>query len=222
MTHKELRQEYYNLIELLNINMMTQLKYSIRNDETIQASKLRRGVIYVINQVGTNNYKIGISTNYDERLKLFTVKLPFDIKEHAVYETERYAEKEKELHFFFHEKRLNGSEFFELTPEDLQLIPDIIYRKGVIEDSGLEEPDGISEPILDDLIEQAKIAIRIEGKASTSFLQRKLRIGYSRAARLIDYLEEEGFVGALNGAKPRELLIIEQLTSDETTPDHTE
>jgi S-DNA-T family DNA segregation ATPase FtsK/SpoIIIE len=45
------------------------------------------------------------------------------------------------------------------------------------------------------------------GKASTSYLQRKLRIGYSRAARLIDLLEEKGVIGAADGSKPREILL---------------
>jgi S-DNA-T family DNA segregation ATPase FtsK/SpoIIIE len=45
------------------------------------------------------------------------------------------------------------------------------------------------------------------GKASTSYLQRKLRVGYARAARLIDILEEKGVIGPGDGAKPREVLI---------------
>lgn len=44
-------------------------------------------------------------------------------------------------------------------------------------------------------------------KASASFLQRKLRIGYSRSARIIDMLEEDGVVGPADGAKPRAILI---------------
>ena len=43
-------------------------------------------------------------------------------------------------------------------------------------------------------------------KASTSYLQRKLGVGYARAAKLIDMLEERGVIGAGNGAKPREIL----------------
>ena len=45
------------------------------------------------------------------------------------------------------------------------------------------------------------------GKASTSYLQRKLRIGYARAARLIDMLEERGVVSGGSGAKPRDVLM---------------
>ena len=58
----------------------------------------------------------------------------------------------------------------------------------------------------DDLYEQARQIVIESQKASTSYLQRKLGIGYARAARLVDMLEERGVVGAGNGAKPREVL----------------
>ena len=58
----------------------------------------------------------------------------------------------------------------------------------------------------DDLYEEARQTVIEAGKASTSFLQRKLGVGYARAARLVDMLEERGVVGAGNGAKPREVL----------------
>lgn len=58
----------------------------------------------------------------------------------------------------------------------------------------------------DDLYEEAKETVVSAGKASTSFLQRKLRIGYSRAARLIDILEERGVIGPQDGSRPREIL----------------
>lgn len=58
----------------------------------------------------------------------------------------------------------------------------------------------------DDLYEEAKDIVTEAGKASTSYLQRRLRIGYSRAARLIDILEERGVIGPADGAKPREVL----------------
>ncbi|MFM2414895.1 MAG: cell division protein ftsK, segregation ATPase FtsK/SpoIIIE, family, partial [Candidatus Parcubacteria bacterium] len=59
----------------------------------------------------------------------------------------------------------------------------------------------------DDLYEDAKQAVIEAGKASTSYIQRKLRVGYSRAARLIDILEERGVIGPADGARPREILI---------------
>ncbi len=59
----------------------------------------------------------------------------------------------------------------------------------------------------DDLYEEAREIVMRAGKASTSYLQRRLRIGYARAARLIDILEDKGVIGPGEGAKPREVLI---------------
>jgi S-DNA-T family DNA segregation ATPase FtsK/SpoIIIE len=57
----------------------------------------------------------------------------------------------------------------------------------------------------DELLGQARDIVIESGKASTSWLQRKLGIGYSRAAKLIDLLEEKGIVGPANGSKAREV-----------------
>ena len=59
----------------------------------------------------------------------------------------------------------------------------------------------------DELFESARELVLEAGKASASLLQRRLRVGYARAARLIDMLEEQGIVGPGDGAKPREVLI---------------
>ncbi len=74
--------------------------------------------------------------------------------------------------------------------------------KNVIFDSVSE--DGGDE---DDLYEEARETVIRAGKASTSYLQRKLRIGYARAARLMDILEEKGVIGEGSGSKPRDVLI---------------
>ena len=58
----------------------------------------------------------------------------------------------------------------------------------------------------DDLYEDARETVIRSGKASTTYLQRKLRVGYARAARLMDILEERGVIGPGEGAKPREVL----------------
>ncbi|KKT96118.1 MAG: cell division FtsK/SpoIIIE [Parcubacteria group bacterium GW2011_GWA2_45_15] len=69
----------------------------------------------------------------------------------------------------------------------------------------------------DELYEEARATVVQAGKASTSYLQRKLRIGYARAARLVDMLEERGVVGAGSGAKAREV-IDREVPSVEETP----
>ncbi len=58
----------------------------------------------------------------------------------------------------------------------------------------------------DELYSEAKRTVIEAGKASTSYLQRKLGVGYARAAKLIDMLEERGVVGPADGAKPREVI----------------
>jgi DNA segregation ATPase FtsK/SpoIIIE, S-DNA-T family len=59
---------------------------------------------------------------------------------------------------------------------------------------------------LDEVYEEAVRLVVESGKASTSLLQRRLRVGYGRAARLIDLMERDGIVGAPDGSKPREVL----------------
>ena len=59
----------------------------------------------------------------------------------------------------------------------------------------------------DDLYDEATRIVVSTGQASISYLQRRLRIGFSRAARLIDMMEAEGLVSANAGGKPREVLV---------------
>ncbi|MCX6751501.1 MAG: DNA translocase FtsK 4TM domain-containing protein [Candidatus Nomurabacteria bacterium] len=65
----------------------------------------------------------------------------------------------------------------------------------------------------DEMYEEARLCVIEAGKASTSYLQRKLKLGYARAARLMDKLEERGVISAGDGAKPREVL--EKINHDE-------
>jgi S-DNA-T family DNA segregation ATPase FtsK/SpoIIIE len=65
------------------------------------------------------------------------------------------------------------------------------------------EPDEDSD---DELFEDGVRLVLEFGKASTSLLQRRLRIGYGRAAHLIDMMERDGIVGPADGSKPREIL----------------
>lgn len=71
---------------------------------------------------------------------------------------------------------------------------------------GLANGSFDDDDIDDDLYEDARAAVEEAGRASTSYLQRKLKIGYSRAARLMDVLEAKGVIGGADGSKPREIL----------------
>lgn len=66
---------------------------------------------------------------------------------------------------------------------------------------------GLASEEDDDLLPEAARIVITSGQASVSFIQRRLRVGYARAARLIDLLEEKGIVGGYEGSKPREVLI---------------
>ncbi|MDH3525713.1 MAG: FtsK/SpoIIIE domain-containing protein, partial [Acidobacteriota bacterium] len=81
-----------------------------------------------------------------------------------------------------------------------------------IDSSVLEEPGegrsaGEGGDNDDDMFEEAARLVIAERKASASFLQRRLRVGFSRAARLIDMMEQDGLLGPPQGSKPREVLV---------------
>ncbi|MDZ4221861.1 MAG: DNA translocase FtsK, partial [Patescibacteria group bacterium] len=77
-------------------------------------------------------------------------------------------------------------------------------QRGITSLGGDSESGGSGE---DDLYDEAREQVVRAGKASASLLQRRLRIGYARAARLLDILEEEGVIGPADGARPREILL---------------
>ncbi|MCI5553245.1 MAG: DNA translocase FtsK [Tenericutes bacterium] len=66
-----------------------------------------------------------------------------------------------------------------------------------------KEKDATEEPLYNEIVE----FVVTSGKASASLLQRRFRLGYNRAARAIDLLEERGIIGPSNGSKPREVLV---------------
>ena len=73
--------------------------------------------------------------------------------------------------------------------------------KGGAADAPADGEDG------DELLPAAVEVVLETGQASVSMLQRRLKLGYSRAARLVDQMEERGIVGPFEGSKPRQLLI---------------
>ena len=82
--------------------------------------------------------------------------------------------------------------------------PDYIEEITTIQDNNIA--DGESNEGQDELYEAALKIVQTEKKASTSFLQRKLQIGYNRAARIIDQMENNGIVSKANHTGKREVL----------------
>ncbi len=80
----------------------------------------------------------------------------------------------------------------------------LIYPQAKLRAGPFNEEGGLDEE--EDLIQQCIEVIRSERKASVSLLQRRLRLGYTRAARIMDELENRGIVGPSKGAEPRDIL----------------
>ena len=112
-----------------------------------------------------------------------------------------------------------------VTDQEIQSVVDFIARQGKPNydleihqqlskpPSGFDDDEGIDED--EDLIQQCIEVIRSEQKASVSLMQRRLRLGYTRAARIMDELENRGIVGPSKGAEPRDILIdLDQERSD--------
>ncbi len=114
-----------------------------------------------------------------------------------------------------------------ITPEEIERVVDYVKQSGEAEYSqdvmdkieqavkekekgggksaGAPEPAGESPN--DELLSAAVDVVLETGQASVSMLQRRLKLGYARAARLVDQMEERGYVGPFEGSKPRQLLI---------------
>jgi len=98
-----------------------------------------------------------------------------------------------------------------ISPQEVKRIVEFIreqgkpeYREEIVREEVAREEEGVEH---DSLYSEAKELIMTVGRASTSLLQRRLSIGYNRAARIMDELEKEGVVGPAQGSKPREVLI---------------
>ena len=83
--------------------------------------------------------------------------------------------------------------------------PDYIDDE-IFMDEAEESPDSFFGEESDPLYDEAVDIVLHEGKASASYIQRRLKIGYNRAARILEEMEERGIVGPANGSKPRDIL----------------
>jgi DNA segregation ATPase FtsK/SpoIIIE, S-DNA-T family len=79
------------------------------------------------------------------------------------------------------------------------------YDETVLSDIENGETPGIGSDDIDEKIDEAIDIVIKTGQASISMLQRRLRVGYNRAARMIEYMEQEGIVGPSDGVRPREV-----------------
>jgi S-DNA-T family DNA segregation ATPase FtsK/SpoIIIE len=91
-------------------------------------------------------------------------------------------------------------------PQYAQAVQQQIDRDASADD---EDEEGADEDLGDDqeLYDQALEVIKSTKRASTSMIQRRLRIGYNRAARIMDLMEQKGIVGPENGSSPREIIV---------------
>jgi S-DNA-T family DNA segregation ATPase FtsK/SpoIIIE len=81
------------------------------------------------------------------------------------------------------------------------------YDETILLSAKAEEAEGADDDEFDELYDQAVALVAETGQASISMLQRRLRVGYNRAARMIEKMEEQGVVGPSDGVKPRNVLI---------------
>jgi S-DNA-T family DNA segregation ATPase FtsK/SpoIIIE len=104
----------------------------------------------------------------------------------------------KEIERVVNNVKLHGEPMYE----------DIISPKIASEKvQGLPKSDFGDEEVGDDMYENALNVVIESRKASASLLQRRLKVGYARAARLLDMMEEKGAIGPVNGAKAREIYL---------------
>ncbi|MFQ5445373.1 MAG: DNA translocase FtsK, partial [Saprospiraceae bacterium] len=107
------------------------------------------------------------------------------------------------------------------TPEVEQVIQFIADQRGYPEphflpefhadDDGMSEPGAVDLNDLDDMMEDAARLVVQSQHGSTSMIQRRLKLGYNRAGRIMDQLEAIGIVGPSEGSKPREVLVYDEM-----------
>jgi hypothetical protein len=122
-TLKEIHSEKQRLEAQLKQLEIAEQKAIAREQEkaTRKVNKTTAGYVYILRQVGGEHYKIGRTANPANRLKTFSVKLPFSVKFDVLIETPNMYQLEADLHVRFATKRVDG-EWFELSAEDIGYI----------------------------------------------------------------------------------------------------
>ncbi|RIV29337.1 DNA translocase FtsK [Alicyclobacillaceae bacterium I2511] len=108
--------------------------------------------------------------------------------------------------------RVQGA--FVSEPEIEQLVEYVKSQQRVVYtvdlSHGETDPQGNEQPDLDELFMDAVDLVVGAGQASVSLIQRRFRVGYARAARIVDQMEQRGVVGPFEGSKPREVLVSQE------------
>ena len=100
-----------------------------------------------------------------------------------------------------------------VSDEEARRVTDFLREQqepeyGLELDLGEDGPDGVfDDEEYDEFYDEAVAFVASQGKASTSMVQRRFKIGYNRAARIIDCMEREGVIGPADGARPRKVLV---------------
>ncbi len=107
---------------------------------------------------------------------------------------------------FVEEKEIKRMARFLKEAAEPDYLEEVIEKKSAFNMPGISNVSGFGDDEGDEFLDEARELVIKAGKASASYLQRHLRIGYARAARILDILEAEGLIGPTDGAKPREVL----------------
>jgi hypothetical protein len=159
---------------------------------------------YVMYDTSNHYYKIGKSVNVTKREKTLQSQKP--TIEAILF---KEGDIELKLHQFFLDKRIRG-EWFKLSKNDIETLKnDFSFIDYSFFNGTCVKKMGATK-LEDELLYKAAFLLVENRQGSTSLLQRKLKIGYNRAGRLIDELESLGVVGAFAGSTSREVLIKEK------------
>ena len=100
-----------------------------------------------------------------------------------------------------------------MTEQEIHKVVSFIKKQGapqyafsLLESPEAEDDPGLEDSLADELYDQAVQLVTSSRQASISWVQRRLRVGYNRAARMIERMEREGVVSTSEGGRPREVL----------------
>jgi DNA segregation ATPase FtsK/SpoIIIE-like protein len=175
--------------------------------------------IYLISD-GNSNYKVGIARNPYRRLKELNTANPMELQlliASYVHSMENALRVENIIHKELGNHRMENGEWFHLSNFDLRALVQCYLDNIVTNLNDKTLRDDITIKYIphsliakkedEELYPEAKNLVLAEKRASASLLQRKLSIGYARAARLIDQLEKDGFISEFNGSKARSVIV---------------